>query len=92
MPPADSDEPAYPISQSELEEYRQLDGRLRRDAQVLSGWRQSLIDRMGGPDVVEPGRLRPQVAYHDTGTSKLTEEGRVPIVQRHLVILDTPTA
>jgi hypothetical protein len=82
MPHDANAEPSYPISQSELAEYRQLDARLKRDAQVLAGWRQSLIERMEGPESIEPGPLTPQLAYRDTGLTTQTEEGRVAVVKR----------
>lgn len=80
--------PRYTITQTDLDHYRQLEHRLRLDAAVLACYRASLIDNMAGPDSIEPGPLHPIVTYRDTGQTTLTEEGRRPLLKRHLIVVD----
>lgn len=92
MPPAKSDEPkphTYPITQAELAEYRQLDGAIRRQLDILAYRRGQILAGMGGHDVVEPGGLKPVVVYRNTGTWTETDEGdQVEVIERHLTIVE----
>lgn len=79
----------YPITQQELAEYRQLDGAIRRQLDILSYRRGQIIAGMGGMDIVEPGPLKPVVTYRNTGTWTENDEGdHVEVIQRHLTIVE----
>lgn len=92
MPPGNNGEPGphtYPISQAELEEYRQLDGAIKRQLTILTYRRGQIVAGMGGMDRVEPGALKPVVVYRNTGTYTLDEDGEeVEVVERRLAIIE----